>query len=101
MNLFFLQVIVDSAKIKDSLEHVAQLAAQQKENLWDILSKGGVLMIPLALLLVIEILIGKYMHDGFIRPVGGDYLVVILLYVALGLTALVMVLTAVPIMVGV
>ena len=53
MNLFFLQVIVDSAKIKDSLARVAQMAAQQKESLWDILSKGGPLMIPLAIILVI------------------------------------------------
>ncbi|HEY4336720.1 MAG TPA: MotA/TolQ/ExbB proton channel family protein [Puia sp.] len=55
MNLFFLQVIIDSAKIKDSLARVAQLAAAQKESLWDILMKGGPLMIPLALLLVIAI----------------------------------------------
>jgi biopolymer transport protein ExbB len=53
MNLFFLQVIIDSAKIKDSLARVAQMAAQQKESLWDILMKGGPLMIPLAILLVI------------------------------------------------
>ncbi|HVU93926.1 MAG TPA: MotA/TolQ/ExbB proton channel family protein [Puia sp.] len=53
MNLFFLQVIIDSAKIKDSLARVAQLATQQKESLWDILMKGGPLMIPLAILLVI------------------------------------------------
>ncbi|HEY4110976.1 MotA/TolQ/ExbB proton channel family protein [Puia sp.] len=53
MNLFFLQVIIDSAKFKDSLAHVAQLATQQKESLWDILMKGGPLMFPLALLLVI------------------------------------------------
>jgi biopolymer transport protein ExbB len=53
MNLFFLQVIIDSAKIKDSLARVAQMATQQKESLWDILLKGGPLMIPLGLLLVI------------------------------------------------
>jgi len=53
MNLFFLQVIIDSAKIKDSLAKVAQMATQQKENLWDILMKGGPLMIPLAFLLVL------------------------------------------------
>jgi len=52
MNLFFLQVIIDSAKIKDSLARVAQMAAAQKESLGDILMKGGPLMIPLALLLV-------------------------------------------------
>jgi biopolymer transport protein ExbB len=53
MNLFFLQVIIDSAKIKDSLARVAQMAAAQKESLWDILMRGGPLMIPLGLLLVI------------------------------------------------
>jgi biopolymer transport protein ExbB len=57
MNLFFLQVIIDSAKIKDSLERAAQLAAAQKENLFDILTKGGVLMVPLGLLLVIAIFV--------------------------------------------
>jgi biopolymer transport protein ExbB len=57
MNLFFLQVIIDSAKIKDSLARVAQVAAQQKENLGDILMKGGVLMVPLGLLLVIAIFV--------------------------------------------
>jgi biopolymer transport protein ExbB len=55
MNLFFLQVVIDSAQIKDSLARVAQAAAQQKENLWDILSKGGPLMIPLAILLVLAL----------------------------------------------
>ena len=53
MNLFFLQVIIDSAKIKDSLARVAQMAAAQKESILDILTKGGPLMIPLGLLLVI------------------------------------------------
>jgi biopolymer transport protein ExbB len=57
MNLFFLQVLIDSAKIKDSLARVAQLAAQQKESLLDILMKGGPLMIPLAVLLVIAIFV--------------------------------------------
>jgi len=57
MTLFFLQVIIDSAKIKDSLAHVAMVAAQQKESLWDILIKGGPLMIPLAILLVIAIFV--------------------------------------------
>jgi len=57
MNLFFLQVLIDSAKIKDSLAKVAMLAAQQKENLWDVLIKGGPLMIPLAILLVIAIFV--------------------------------------------
>ena len=32
------------------------------------------------LLLITEILIGVYMHDAIIRPYGGDFLVVILLY---------------------
>jgi hypothetical protein len=32
------------------------------------------------LLLAAEIYIGMYVHDSFIRPVGGDFLVVILLY---------------------
>jgi len=31
-------------------------------------------------LLIIELLIGIYVHDKFIRPYGGDFLVVILLY---------------------
>src|ERR1700744_3068778 len=57
MNLFVLQVIIDSAQIKDSLARVAQMAAQQKETLFDILIKGGPLMIPLAILLVIAIFV--------------------------------------------
>lgn len=57
MNLFFLQVLTDSAKIKDSLARVTQLLTQQKESLWDILIKGGPLMIPLAILLVIAIFV--------------------------------------------
>jgi biopolymer transport protein ExbB len=58
MHLFFLQVLIDSAKIKDSLARMAALTpTPQKENLWDILSKGGILMIPLALLLVIAIFV--------------------------------------------
>ncbi|WP_184550427.1 DUF2809 domain-containing protein [Mucilaginibacter sp. FT3.2] len=32
------------------------------------------------LLFITEVLIGKYMHDSIIRPFGGDFLVVILLY---------------------
>ncbi|MBS1521543.1 MAG: DUF2809 domain-containing protein [Bacteroidetes bacterium] len=32
------------------------------------------------LLLIVELLIGIYLHDAFIRPYGGDFLVVILLY---------------------
>jgi len=57
MNLYFLQVLVDSLKIKDSLARVAQMAAQQKESLWDIMIKGGPLMIPLAILLVIALFV--------------------------------------------
>src|SRR6185437_2157 len=57
MNLFFLQVLIDSTKIKDSLATVAQAAAQQKQNLWDILVKGGPLMVPLAIVLVIAIFV--------------------------------------------
>ncbi len=57
MNLFFLQVIVDSAKIKDSLARAAQIMAAQKETLWDILLKGGPLMITLGVLLVITIFV--------------------------------------------
>src|ERR1700749_1093931 len=55
MNLFFLQVVIDYAQIKNSLARVAQAAAQSKESLWDILSKGGPLMIPLGILLVLTI----------------------------------------------
>src|SRR3984957_381293 len=57
MNLFLLQIIVDSAQIKDSLARAAQLVAQQKESLFDILMKGGPLMIPLGILLVIAIFV--------------------------------------------
>jgi hypothetical protein len=32
------------------------------------------------LILVIEVLIAVYLHDGFIRPYAGDFLVVILIY---------------------
>ncbi len=55
MHLFLLQAIIDSAKIKDSLARAGQLLTQQKENLWDILQRGGPLMIPLAILLIIAI----------------------------------------------
>ena len=57
MNLFFLQVVIDSAKIKDSLERAAQASAAQNENLWHVLMKGGVLMVPLGLLLVIAVFV--------------------------------------------
>ncbi|HVM89655.1 MAG TPA: MotA/TolQ/ExbB proton channel family protein [Puia sp.] len=55
MHLYFLQVILDSAKIKDSLARLALQGGQQKESLWDILLRGGPLMIPLALLLILAI----------------------------------------------
>jgi hypothetical protein len=32
------------------------------------------------LLFIIEVLIARYVHDSFIRPYGGDYLVVIFIY---------------------
>ena len=32
------------------------------------------------LLLMVEIFIGRYLHDGLIRPYGGDFLVVLLIY---------------------
>ncbi|TCD12478.1 DUF2809 domain-containing protein [Pedobacter frigidisoli] len=31
-------------------------------------------------ILIIEILIAKYLHDAYIRPFGGDVLVVVLIY---------------------
>jgi biopolymer transport protein ExbB len=55
MHLFFLQITVDSAKIKDSLALAAQATAPKEESLWDIFHRGGPLMIPLALLLVVAI----------------------------------------------
>ncbi|MBS1917175.1 MAG: MotA/TolQ/ExbB proton channel family protein [Bacteroidetes bacterium] len=56
MNVFFLQVIIDSAKIKDSLFRAMQASASApKVSLWDLLEKGGILMIPLALLFVIAV----------------------------------------------
>jgi len=33
-----------------------------------------------ALLLIVELLIGIYLHDALVRPYGGDFLVVILIY---------------------
>ena len=53
--IYFLQVIFDSARLKDSLSRVGQLGPAQKENLWDIIVRGGPLMIPLAILLVLAI----------------------------------------------
>jgi len=55
MNLFFLQVLTDSMRIKDSLARIGQLGGAQKESLFDIMQKGGPLMIPLGILLVIAI----------------------------------------------
>ncbi|MEP7258401.1 MAG: MotA/TolQ/ExbB proton channel family protein, partial [Flavitalea sp.] len=53
MNWFFLQI--------DSVSRLAQAATtvqpEQKVSLIDLLSKGGVLMIPLAILLVVAIFV--------------------------------------------
>jgi biopolymer transport protein ExbB len=57
MNLFFLQVIIDSSKIKDSLARAGVIPAPGKQNLWDILERGGPLMIPLAVLLVAAVFV--------------------------------------------
>ena len=57
MNLFFLQVVLDSARLRDSLARAAQFSSAQKESLWDIIVRGGPLMIPLAILLVIAIFV--------------------------------------------
>ncbi|HVY75774.1 MAG TPA: MotA/TolQ/ExbB proton channel family protein [Puia sp.] len=57
MHLFFLQVIIDSAKIKDSLARAGMMVTSDKQSLWDIFEKGGPLMIPLAILLVIAIFV--------------------------------------------
>lgn len=57
MNLFFLQIVIDSSKIRDSLARAGILPAPGKQNLWDILERGGPLMIPLALLLVITVFV--------------------------------------------
>jgi biopolymer transport protein ExbB len=57
MNLFFLQVIIDSSRIKDSLARAGVIPAPGKQNLWDILERGGPLMIPLALLLITAVFV--------------------------------------------
>jgi len=57
MHFFFLQIIIDSSKIKDSLARAGILPAPGKHNLWDILERGGPLMIPLALLLVTAVFV--------------------------------------------
>ena len=41
---------------------------------------NGYYFLAALLLLIVEIVIGSYMHDDIIRPYGGDFLVVILLY---------------------
>jgi biopolymer transport protein ExbB len=57
MNVFFLQVIIDSSRIKDSLARAGVIPPPGKQNLWDILERGGPLMIPLALLLLAAIFV--------------------------------------------
>jgi biopolymer transport protein ExbB len=57
MKLFFLQVIIDSSNIKDSLARAGIVPPPGKQNLLDILERGGPLMIPLAILLVIAIFV--------------------------------------------
>ncbi len=57
MNFFFLQIIIDSSKIKDSLARAGIIPGPGKQNLWDILERGGPLMIPLALLLITAIFV--------------------------------------------
>ena len=41
--------------------------------------KSGYFLL-LLILLIVELMIGNYLHDKYIRPYGGDFLVVILLY---------------------
>ena len=48
------------------------MTAQAKQRLWYL---GGTI-----LLLITEVLIALYLHDGFVRPYLGDVLVVVLLY---------------------
>jgi biopolymer transport protein ExbB len=57
MHVFFLQIVIDSSKIKDSLARAGVIPAPGKQNLWDILERGGPLMIPLALLLVTAVFV--------------------------------------------
>jgi len=55
MHLFLLQAL-DSLRLRDSLARAAALGAPApKMNLWDLLMQGGVLMVPLALLLVLAV----------------------------------------------
>jgi hypothetical protein len=46
------------------------------------------------LLFILEVLIERYVHDGFVRPYLGDFLVVILLYALLMSVSYLKVLTA-------
>ena len=59
MHLFFLQVIIDSVKYKDSLLHagITPPGAIEKQSLFDLVQRGGPLMIPLAILLVAAIFV--------------------------------------------
>jgi biopolymer transport protein ExbB len=57
MRLFFLQVIIDSSTIKDSLTRAGIVPPPGKQNLLDILERGGPLMIPLAILLIIAVFV--------------------------------------------
>jgi biopolymer transport protein ExbB len=57
MHVFFLQILIDSSRIKDSLTRAGVIPAPGKQNLMDILERGGPLMIPLALLLVTAVFV--------------------------------------------
>jgi biopolymer transport protein ExbB len=57
MHVFFLQIIIDSSRIKDSLTRAGVMPAPGKQNLMDILERGGPLMIPLALLLITAVFV--------------------------------------------
>ncbi len=59
MHLFFLQVIIDSVKYKDSLTRagVTPPGGLEKQSLFDLVQRGGPLMIPLAILLVVAIFV--------------------------------------------
>ena len=57
MKIFFLQAIIDSSKLNDSLTRAGVIPGTGKQNLLDILERGGPLMIPLAILLVIAIFV--------------------------------------------
>jgi biopolymer transport protein ExbB len=55
MNLFLLQVADTAKRIADSTQAAVQAGVAEKLNLLDLLFKGGVLMIPLLLLLVLAV----------------------------------------------